>query len=308
MSRETVVVIDIGGTYLRFGHLQDRVPATAGKVVRTEALRVADPVAALARELGGYAEQQGLQPTAVVAGVPVSLDPGFDVVLSSPNIPQLERLPLATLLAAALGVEVWLERDIALLLQGEWAAGAGGRADSLLGIFMGTGVGGAFLQGGEPYRGASGGAVEIGHIPVRHEGRRCVCGNLDCLEAYASGHRLRELQATHGVGYDELFLVERPEGLARELGRLVEDLARAVATAIDILDPEVALMGGGVPAMPGFPRRRFEAIVRAHLRRPVPATSVALVWAALGSQAALHGAGQVLQRRRAHAPGSGSQA
>lgn len=293
-----VVVIDLGGTYMRFGHLVNGVPAAASWIAPTVRLREGDPVEALAEAVGNYREQERLAPAALVAGVPVSLDAAFDGVLSSPNIPALEGVPLASRLRAALGVEVLLERDIALLLQGEWLAGAGRGAASLLGVFIGTGVGGAFLLDGEPYRGASGGALEIGHIPVRHEGRRCVCGNLDCLEAYASGHRLRELQRSHGVPFEQLFLAPGPPGLTEGRGRVVDDLARAVATAVNLLDPEVVLLGGGIPAMNGFPRGPFEATVRAHLRRPVPAGHVALRWAALGSRAALFGARCVLERRR----------
>lgn len=307
MSRDEVVVVDLGGTHVRFGHLDDGQPAEASWVQPTEPLRQGDPVEALARAIRAYVERAGLRPSGVVLGVPVSLGPDFDRVLSSPNIRGLEGLPLASQLRRALGVEVWLERDIALLLEGEWLAGAGRRADSLLGVFIGTGVGGAFLRQGEPYRGASGGAVEIGHIPIRDEGRLCVCGNRDCLEAYASGHQLRRLHTAYGVPLDGLFAVDAPSGLVEARERIVGDLARAVATAINLLDPEVALIGGGIPTMAGFPRSAFERRVRAHLRRPVPAEHVALAWARLGWRAALHGAHLLLERRRGEAGAAGGR-
>ena len=261
MSREVVVVIDLGGTRVRLGHVVDGMPAEASWVRSTDVLRTSAPVEALAEWVRAYSAQAALTPTSVVIGVPVSLDQDFDRVLSSPNIPALEGVHLATQLAASLHARVLLERDIALLLQGEWVAGAGRNARSLLGVFIGTGVGGAFLQNGVPYRGASGGALEIGHIPIRDEGRRCVCGNLDCLEAYASGHHLQRLHSAHAVPFDALFIAD--------------------------------------PAMNGFPRAFFESYVREHLRSPRPAERFALAWSELGSRAALYGAQQVLERRGA---------
>lgn len=292
-----MVVADLGGTHLRLGHVLDTGPAEDSWVRSTDAVRTSSPVETLSASVREYAARAAIAPTGLVMGVPVSLDDDFDRVLSSPNISALEGVSLATALERALGLPVLLERDIALLLQGEWVAGAGRDAASLLGVFIGTGVGGAFLLNGIPYRGASRGALEIGHIPIRDEGRRCVCGNVDCLEAYASGHHLRELQAAHGVPYEALFMADRPPALVEARDRMVRDLACAVATAVNLLDPERVVVGGGIPSMNGFPRRRFEAVVRDHLRRPRPAERLDLAWSALGSRAALYGAQRVLALR-----------
>lgn len=296
--RRAVVVADLGGTHLRLGHLVDGTPAEDEWVRSTDDVRSSAPVETLSASVQAYAARAGIVPARLVMGVPVSLDDDFDRVLSSPNIPGLEGVRLASALEAALGVPVLLERDIALLLQGEWLAGAGREATSLLGVFIGTGVGGAFLLNGIPFRGASRGALEIGHIPVRDEGRRCVCGNTDCLEAYASGHHLRELQTAHGVPFEALFMATEPTALVDARQRMVRDLARAVATAVNILDPERVVVGGGIPAMTGFPRGPFEAVVRQHVRRPRPAERFDLAWSTLGSRAALFGARRVLALRR----------
>ena len=288
---DVVLVADIGGTSMRIGHVSGAEIVDDLKVVSSDVLRVPDPVAALALHLGAYAAERSVRAAAVVLGVPFSPDPSFDTAVSSPNIRSFEGVPVRSGLARAVGVPVHLERDITLLLLGEWAAGAARGAGAVLGMFVGTGVGGAVLHDGVPYRGATGSAVELGHIPIRAEGRRCVCGNIDCLEAYACGHVLHEIASDAGIPIAEIF--ERgpsQQPVARALDEFVRDLAYALATAVNLFHPDLALVGGGIPEMRSFPRRRFGEIFAAHLRRPAPASSVVLRWAELGSKAALHGA------------------
>ena len=294
----TVLVADIGGTKIALGHLCDGVPSNASSTVATDLLRVLDSTHALETILREYTVQHGLERVgAVVLGVPVSLDRDLDRVLSSPNIPQLENLRLGSALQGSLGVPVRLERDINLLLLGEHRAGAALNASSAFGVFFGTGVGAGFLVGGQPYRGFSVG-LELGHIPIRGEGRVCVCGNVDCLEAYACGHTLNALSGQFGVSVGELFSSrnEHPD-LERALFEFVRDQAYATATAINLFDPEVAIVGGGIPEMRDFPRDAFVATVLEHLRRPYPREVVKLTWAQLGSRAVLHGAINVLETR-----------
>ena len=313
-----VLVGDIGGTKIGLGHLEGvaglgfRVPARRGpkdsqakdsgaprtrllQLVSTDVLRVSDPVEAMAGLLVGYAEAHGLEPQAAVLGVPVSPDRDLDKVLSSPNIPQLEGIFFATELGNRLGYPVYLERDIALLLLGEYRAGAAQKADSALGIFFGTGVGAAMLMKGKPYRGHSVG-LEIGHIPIRGEGKVCVCGNTDCLEAYASGHTLVELSTVSGIPVEGLFLRRRESAsLGRALKQFIYDHAYATATAINLFDPELCVIGGGIPQMAAYPRELFTATVMEPLRRPYPRETVRLAWAELGSGASLYGALEVLR-------------
>lgn len=288
----SLVVIDIGGTWTRIGHVTPaRRPARMARA-SSDGLRSVDPVGFLVEQVRRYGRQRGVTPGGLVVGVPFTPDPALETALSSPNIRELEGVPLRRRLAEELTVPVWLERDINLLAMGEWAAGAARDAAATFGMFVGTGVGACYLEGGTPFRGATGSAVELGHVPIRGEGRRCVCGNLDCLEAYACGHVLHELAERYDRPVARLFAdaATAPRPLAEALELFVRDLAFALATAVNLFQPEVALVGGGVPAMEGFPRDRLREVFYAHLRRPVPSTTVRLAWAELGSAAALHGA------------------
>jgi allose kinase len=296
-----LIVADIGGTKIALGHLEHietgAISTTLSRplqTVPTELLRVANPVFALENILLEYAKTHDLSPTAIVLGVPVSLAKDLDTVLSSPNVPQLEGLELGSMLETRLKVPVRLERDINLLLLGEVY---GKNVSSALGIFFGTGIGASFILENRVYRGASVG-LEIGHIPIRGEGKICVCGNIDCLEAYACGHTLNALSKQFSIPVADIFIKHGNVQLEQFLFEFVRDQAYAVATAINLFDPELCIIGGGIPEMKSFPRDDFRQTILEHLRRPLPQESIQLEWAKLGSRAVLPGALAVLKEAR----------
>jgi allose kinase len=292
-----LIVADIGGTKIALGHLEQpltgalsTVPNQNLQTVATDLLRVPNPVFALENILLEYAKTHNLSPTAIVLGVPVSLAKDLDTVLSSPNILQLEGLKLASELEARFKIPVRLERDINLLLLGEVY---GQNVSSALGIFFGTGIGASFILENRVYRGASVG-LEIGHIPIRGEGKICICGNVDCLEAYACGHTLNALSKEFSIPVTDIFIKHGNLKLEQLLFEFVRDQAYAVATAINLFDPELCIIGGGIPEMRAFPRDIFRQTILEHLRRPLPQESIQLEWAKLGSRAVLPGALAVL--------------
>ncbi|MEZ4633219.1 MAG: ROK family protein [Deinococcales bacterium] len=244
----------------------------------------------LGHQVRAYALRGRLEPQKLIIGVPFTPDKDRSTALSSPNIRNLEGQPIKGYLQQQLGIEVILERDINLLLLGEWHSGAAKNAGDVLGMFIGTGIGGCFLQKGVPYRGASYAAIELGHIPIRAEGRLCVCGNSDCLEAYACGHTLVTIANEEKIKVAEIFSSPDSPSLSPKRHAFVRDLAYALATAINLFQPDVALVGGGIPEMQGFPKELFKMIFLDHLRKPIPSTTIDLRWATLGSEAALWGA------------------
>ena len=115
--------------------------------------------------LVGAAAEAGLAPSTLVATVPGFVDRDFDTVLHAANVPELNGLQLASELRQALGLPVLLERDVVLQLLGESAAGAVRGRCEVLAIYIGTGIGAAYLGEQGIFRGG-GWALEIGHIPV----------------------------------------------------------------------------------------------------------------------------------------------
>ena len=298
---EALVVVDVGRATIRVGVVTtDR----SDEMERFQnAILGKDPVAMLAT-LVRRAVPPGARLMGAVVGLPASFDAAGRRTLFSPRLPALEGLCLGEELGAVLGVPVVVEQDTVLLAVGEWAAGAGARAESLLCVFIGAGIGGAMLFHGQPYHGASGSGVAVGHLPIRDHGRRCVCGNTGCLDAYASGRVLVEIAEAAGTTLENVF--SHPEAQADIVDYLAA-LADGIVAAVSILDPKVLVLGGGIHGQPGFPRDALALRIVRGLRTPVLRADMEIRSAALGVDAALHAAPILFARAMADdAPGFGT--
>lgn len=298
LGHEPVMVIDIGGTNVKFGFVDASGPHSYGRLWPTERLRAGDPVEVLAGLVAAVAADAGLEPSAIVATVPGFIDVDFDRVLSAANIPSLNGRALASELTSAIGCPVYLERDAVLALAGEIAAGCARGADHVLGIFFGTGIGAAYVAGGMPFRGG-GWALEIGHMPFRGEGRRLGGLRTDTIEAYCSGLALQDLATRHGIAVGAAFSGGQRvgEALAAELADFVRDQAFAVATAVALFSPATIVLGGGVLDMDGYPRDRLLALIDAHAPAAETGRRLDLRWSEHGWLSALHGARRVVAER-----------
>ena len=291
----TILVADIGGTAMKLGAVVNGQPAPFSQRVASVRLRCVDPLAALQDILQSFAAAHGLTFDAVVMTVPGFIDCDFDHVLHAANIPELNGLPLASGLAQRLGVPVVLERDAVLLLQGERMSGVAKGCDTVLGIFFGTGVGAAFIQGGAVFRG-DGWALEIGHMPMRGDAPPMPGLPPDSLEIYASGRRLNQLADLHGVPVESLFEQTGNDELCAALATFVRDQAFAVAATLLMLCPQTLVLGGGVLDMPGYPREALADHIRARASLP-PQRNLDIRFASLGWRAVLDAAPSLVADR-----------
>ena len=200
-------------------------------------------------------------------GSPGSVDNSKGTVSSARNLPGWDgSYALGPELAKKLGTRIALGNDVQVATAGEFKLGIGKQYSSLLGMFWGTGVGGGLVLDGKPWRGR-GGAGEIGHMVIKRGGRLCPCGNEGCVEAYA-GRGAMEAHARHeieeGRKSDLLKImehkqrerftsavweaaVERGDELAVELiDGAVEALGAGAASAVNLLDVEAVVIGGGL--------------------------------------------------------------
>jgi glucokinase len=201
----------------------------------------------------------------VGVGAPGPLDRSRGVVIVAPNLGWRD-LPLRDLVMERVGLHATLDNDANCATLGEWWTGAARGAHNVVGITIGTGIGGGLIFDGRLYHGASDMAGEIGHTTIDSNGRRCKCGNYGCLEAYASGpaiaERAREALAagepsmlpdlvqgraeriTAQTVYDAS---ERGDALAREV---VRDTARflgaGIANLLNTFNPDCVVIAGGV--------------------------------------------------------------
>jgi glucokinase len=224
--------------------------------------------------------------TGVGVGAPGSIDVGSGTVLQAANIEAWrEPYPLAERLREELGVPVAVGNDVSVAVEAERRYGAGRAYASFLGVFWGTGVGGGLVVDGRTLHGR-GSAGEIGHVPAKPGGRRCACGLRGCVEAYAGRgameERARELARRRTT---QLFELQRKRGrprltsgvwaralaeddaLARELlERAVRALAVGIGAAVNLLDVEAVVVGGGLGLRLGEEwLARLEAASREHL-------------------------------------------
>jgi glucokinase len=210
---------------------------------------------------------------AVGVGAPGLVDTEAGTVAGSPNIEGLGKpFPLAAVLEQELGVRVRVHNDVAAAVEAELQHGAGRDVSSFLGVFWGTGVGGGIVFDRTLWRGR-GAAGEIGHVVAKPGGRHCGCGRRGCVEAYAGRGQLEERarvlarkhktvlfdiqrergrpRLTSGVWHRAL---EHDDELARRLlERAVRALGVGVASALNLLDVEAVVLGGGLGLKLGDP-------------------------------------------------------
>jgi glucokinase len=297
--------VDLGGTKIEaivvdaassvLGNARAATPRSGGPQ------DVATAIAVAMREAVAAAGVETAALSGIGVGSPGIIDTQAGTVTSARNLPGWTgTFPLGPKLEAELGVPVAVGNDVAVATSAELALGAGRPYNSLLGVFWGTGIGGGVVLEGKLWRGR-GGAGEIGHTVIRENGRQCTCGRFGCVEAYA-GRGALELRARklHEEGEDTvLFELMREHGhdrltssiwdralkaddkLTHELiDRAVAALGAGIASAINLIDVEAVVIGGGLGVRFGQPYvERIEQAMAPHLfadHRPPQVHLVAL--------------------------------
>jgi glucokinase len=283
--------IDLGGTKIQavvvdeahevLGSARHPTPTTGGP---------ADVALAMIGAVREALDQAGVGPgelTAVGVGSPGVIDDAAGTVTSARNLPDWEgTYPLGEKLGTALDAPVAISNDVNVATQAEFELGAGKPYRSILGVFWGTGVGGGIILDGELWEGR-GGAGEIGHVVVKSDGRKCPCGRIGCMEAYA-GRGAMEVHARQKAAAGEktvLFEImeergkprlssgiwqralDRDDKLAHQLvDRAVDALGVAVASALNLLDVDAVIVGGGLGLRLGDPYvEKIRAAMMPHL-------------------------------------------
>jgi len=199
---------------------------------------------------------------------PGPIDPARGVIPEAPNLPGWHDVPVCQYLSGRLGVPAMLENDATAAAYGEFVYGAGRGCRHIVYITVSTGIGGGLVLGGRLYRGASGAAGEIGHITIDADGPLCGCGKPGHVEALASGRAIaREGQGVLERGGSPLMarVAEEGGGLSaasvhqaadagdpeaiRILERAGYYLGIGLAAYVDIFNPEVIIIGGGLRHM-----------------------------------------------------------
>ncbi|MHB8843450.1 MAG: ROK family protein [Nitrospirota bacterium] len=256
-----VIGVDLGGTNARTA-----LVGCSGDIFnkQKEATRAAEGHERVIATLVGHIDQQrkdaardGRKVVAVGVGAPGVIHAQTGVVVKSPNFPDWNNLPLKGTLERELKLPVFIENDANAAAFGEQWRGAAKDVKSLIFLTLGTGVGGGIILDGAIWHGADGMAGEVGHMTIVPDGRPCGCGNTGCLEMYASSRGIimnyqeavrTEDRGRGAVTSAQVYQAARandPAALAalRQMGC---SLGIGIANLINIFNPEMVVIGGGV--------------------------------------------------------------
>ncbi len=309
---EFVFAADLGGTHLRVATVDRSGRIYCRQMQPTpQAEKPNEIVRALIDAVHACEHQttaQGGILSAVSVVVPGTVNVAEGVVVKAPNVPCLDGFRLAAALESELEWPVILENDANAAAIGEMWRGAGQGHRTLICVTLGTGVGGGIILDGKLWRGVDGSAGEIGHIGVDpFAGVPCTCGSRGCLEVYASATAIVRMTREARPRYPNSILHNTEDLTSAKIyqaGREGDELAIEVfrrmgvylgiglASLINVLNPEIVVIGGGLSnGWELFEKHMHQQVIERAF--PIPARRVKIVRAQCGDDAGLLGAAQL---------------
>ncbi|TCM52642.1 glucokinase [Rhizobium sp. PP-F2F-G48] len=266
MTAAAALAFDLGGTDLRAAIVtrtgEVRQALTVPTRARAGVDAVLDQMASLAKTL--MAETDGTI-AGVGLGAPGPLDPSAGIMIAPPTLAGWHDVAVVERLSARLGLPVFLDNDANMAALGEWRHGAARGFETVLFVTVSTGIGGGVVSGGRIFHGRRGLAVEIGHMTLSGSGPRCLCGNVGCFEALASGTALGHRGADAALRPGGEKIAAAQSAIGRPGARSVVEAARVddpVALALiaeeaewlgigltnllHIFSPDIVVIGGGL--------------------------------------------------------------
>ena len=258
--------IDIGGTNIKgalvnksgklLSFRETETPSTSEEIDRK--------IYSLIENLATSATVSKIDISAICIGAAGSIDRLKGIIITSPNIPSWKEYPLTKNIEKITGIKTFLENDATVACAGAWWQGNGTKYKNWLMVTLGTGIGGGVVIENRIYTGQSGSSMEIGHMTIEADGRKCSCGNQGCLEQYASATalvrytkeniekfpdssiniKIKSSPLTAKMIYEEA-LKKDPLALSA-MKDIAGYLGIGIANLINIFNPEAIFFGGGL--------------------------------------------------------------
>ncbi len=316
-----VIGVDMGGTKILSAVVdaEGQILATAKMPTQAkdETSIVIDRISDCIKEAFQKSDVSADTIRAIGIGAPGPLDPETGVVIFAPNLGWKD-VPLKTELEARIGIPTFVDNDVNVGTLGEHTYGAGRGVQNIVGIFVGTGIGGGIIMNGELFHGASKTAGEIGHIIVQEGGPKCGCGNRGCLEALASRTAMTKgLQNAIIKKGKKSVITKLTDGDLQQIrsGTLAKALRNkdkltqkifkkttkylgvGIGSIVNFLNPEMIVLGGGV--VEALDEGFIKKIRKAAKKYALPDTlkGVQIVRAQLGDDAGVLGAAALARQR-----------
>ncbi len=319
-SKEYFVGVDLGGTKILAGVFDGKLELKGTTKLSTKADRGVDAVieriARCVKEAVDECDLDLSQVRGIGVGAPGAVDTETGRVIFAPNLPGWKDVPLKKNLEKLLDAPVFLGNDCNVCTLGVFDQEYKAKPRDLIGIFIGTGIGGGLILNGDLYHGHNLTAGEIGHMVIEVNGPKCGCGNRGCFEALASRTAIfREIQAAVKDGQETLLTdmlgkdlsdmrsgdlrkaIRRGDKLATKVVEAAAEFAGiGVANLINVLNPEIVVVGGGV--IEALADEMMPTLIKAAKEHVMPGTMTGIEIKAskLGDNAGITGAA-VLARR-----------
>ncbi|MBN1351547.1 ROK family protein [candidate division KSB1 bacterium] len=299
--------LDLGGTNLKYAlgnkHGEVLVKLTRPSQASESLEKILHNMFAAVEKLLEIAKLEKFNVISIGVGSPGSID--FEngrVIGEVPNLKGWTDVPIREILQERFRLPVWTDNDANMVAIAEARVGAGKGFRNLVFITVGTGIGGGIIIDGKLYRGASFNAAEIGHTSIIMHGKRCKCGNIGCLEMYASAPAIVKLYMEklnqENVDFDEDIIsteliferVKERDVIATEtLDEACEALGAGLANVVNLINPEAIIIGGGVSeAGESFLGRVRKVVFDRALPAALP--GLRIIKAELGNDAGIVGA------------------
>jgi glucokinase len=320
--KDLIIGVDLGGTSMRAMVVDTNYQILGEDKRRTKAQdkprKLIEEIADLIEEAVDKADVKWSMIRAISIGAPGSVDPVRGIVHHAPNLGWHD-VRLGAKLKELLGVPVLVENDVNVGVVGEHALGAAQGTHDVVGIFVGTGIGGGIILKDELYDGFRGAAGELGHMILQVDGPKCGCGRRGCAEALASRTAMeRDVRAAIKEGRKssvleimkerdhnrmtsriiQLALRRRDPVMRQVMERAQFYLGLLVAGVVNLLDPECVVIGGGLAdRLHDEFVKPIRQVARAYYLQQRDADRIAVVAGELGDNAGGLGA-VVLARHR----------
>lgn len=280
-----ILGIDIGGTFTRTGFVDNDYNISNFRKIETKEVisdnygidKFLNMIDVVIKESQLF-DKSFKSLKAISIGVPATINKEKNKIISATYLHSLENVDLVEVIKSKFGnIEVFLEKDVNFLLYKDMYDMQLYNYPIVCGVYFGTGIGNSIYINNEFISGKHGAAGELGHIPVYGNDRVCGCGNIGCIESKASGKALQYINDEKYKNNDisEIFKHYNED---KELKDFIDVLSMAVATEVNILDPDIFIFGGGLQDMNNFPRKELEENIYKHSRKPYPGKDITILY------------------------------
>ena len=306
------VGIDLGGTNIVAGVVDENYKIISKVSVPTNAPKSCEEICRSMADVAIQAIKKAELSRADIAwigvGIPGHVNKKNGEVLVAVNL-GLENAPIVSTLSRMCLLPVYIENDANVAAYGEFIAGCGKKAKSLVAITIGTGIGSGIIIDGKIYPGAYGGGAEWGHMVIHSGGRQCSCGRKGCMEAYVSASALISIareRVAQNPNSQILKIAKMPENITAKvvfdaahmedalaleiLNAYYDDMACGLANIINGLQPEILCIGGGVSAQGEYLLSPIRTRVEQEIISKNSPKNTKIVAAELGNDAGIIGA------------------